>query len=113
MPLSIATKGALGLVTLGVVGAYEAAPPDIRGDTVFLERLAARLACVQQIPPETHQALSRTLDRLGQDHPRLIQAADLQARRQLALGNIQNALQATDAQPASARGSGDCRQGPR
>jgi len=93
MPLSIVGKGALGLITLGAWGAYEMAPPDIGGQTSFLERLATRLQCAQQIPPETHQVLSEILNRMGHQRLRGGWSAELEGRRQFAIAKITNVLQ--------------------
>ena len=92
MPLSLAAKGVLGLVTFGALGAYEIAPQDVRGETVFLERLAVRLACAHQIPPETHKKVSDMLDRSGRSHAKAIRPPELQTRRQVALDRIHDVL---------------------
>jgi hypothetical protein len=110
MPLSIVGKGALGLITLGAWGAYEMAPPDMGAQTSFLERLATRLQCAQQIPPETHLVLSDILNRIG--HQRLSgdRPAELEGRRQLAIAKIANVLRETTVNPGDLRTVGNCRR---
>jgi hypothetical protein len=99
MPLSIVGKGVLGLVTLSAVGAYEMAPPDMRGQTAFLERLADRIERVQQVPPETHTVLSDTLDRIGRQRANASPSTDVAARRQLAIAKIENVLRRGSSSP--------------
>jgi hypothetical protein len=90
MPLSLAGKTAAAVIALGSVGAYELAPPDWRGQTVFLERLAARVNQTQAIAPDTATRISELLERVRAQHPR---GAELEARRQQAIARIENALQ--------------------
>jgi hypothetical protein len=109
MPLSVVGKGLLGIVTVGVMGAYEMAPPDRREQAVFLERLAARISCAKEIPPETHKALSEMLDRISRDRTRASRYADLEVRRQQAIAGLENIVRQASLRPVSARASRDCR----
>ena len=110
MPLSIVGKGALGLITLSAWGVYEMAPPDIGAQTSLLERLAARLECVHQVPPETHQVLSDILNRIG--HQRLSggRSAELEGRRQLAIAKLAHVLRETPVNPGDVRTVANCRR---
>jgi hypothetical protein len=91
------------------MGAYEMAPPDRREQAVFLERLAARISCAKEIPPETHKALSEMLDRISRDRTRASRYADLEVRRQQAIAGLENIVRQASLRPVSARASRDCR----
>jgi hypothetical protein len=103
MPLSLAGKVVAGLIAIGSVGAYELSPPDTRGQTVFPERLAARVDHARTIAPQTGQAISDFLIRVRAQHPRSAPTAELEARREQAIARIEQALQTKlaigDAQP--------------
>ena len=90
MPLSLAGKAVAAAIALGSVGAYEMAPPDMRGQTVFLERLALRVDRARVIAPETATVISDLIVRIRAQHPG---GADLEARRQQAIARIESALQ--------------------
>jgi hypothetical protein len=91
MPLSLAGKAAAAALALGSVGAYELAPTDTRGQTVFLERLAHRVDHARAIAPETATRISALLARVRAKPAR---DADLDGRREQAIGRIESALQA-------------------
>jgi hypothetical protein len=78
------------------VGAYELAPTDTRGQTVFLERLALRIDHARAIAPETATRISDLLARVRAKPAR---AGDLDERRTQAITRIEGALQ-TKAYPA-------------
>jgi hypothetical protein len=103
MPLSIIGKGVLGVVALSAMGAYEMAPVDTREQTIFLERLAARIERAQQIAPETHRALSDILDRISRQPARAGQSTDVDARRELAIAKIESALRRGDLEALKTR----------
>src|SRR5215510_6343889 len=90
MPLSLAGKAAAALIAISSVGAYELSPPDWRGQTVFLERLASRIDQAHTIAPDTATRITELLARVRVQHPR---AADIEARRQEAIARVENALQ--------------------
>jgi hypothetical protein len=92
MPLSIVSKGVLGLAAFGALGAYEIAPPDPNGQTVFLERLAVRIESARQLPPQTHKTVSGILDRMSRQRATASRSADIEARRQLAIAKIEDVL---------------------
>ena len=96
MPLSLAGKAAAVALALGSVGAYELAPTDTRGQTVFLERLALRIDHAQVIAPETATRIS---DLLARVRARPARGGDLDERRAQAIARIESALQ-TKAYPA-------------
>ena len=95
MSISFAGKAFAGILSLGTLSAFELAPPDARGQTVFLERLADRVEHARQIAPETGAVLSDTLARFRRQRPKAGGAADLEPRRQLAVARIEQALQRT------------------
>jgi hypothetical protein len=90
MPLSLAGKAAAAALALGSVGAYELAPTDTRGQTVFLERLALRIDHAQVIAPETATRISDLLVRVRAGPAR---GGDLDERRVQAIARIESALQ--------------------
>jgi hypothetical protein len=96
MPLSLAGKAAAAALALGSVGAYELAPIDTRGQTVFLERLALRIDHAQVIAPDT---ATRVADLLARVRARPARGGDLDERREQAMARIESALQ-TKAYPA-------------
>src|SRR5262245_42626284 len=61
MPLSLAGKAIAAVIAVGSFGAYELAPPDTRGQTVFLERLAQKIDHARVIAPETATRMSDVL----------------------------------------------------
>jgi hypothetical protein len=93
MPLSLAGKVIAGLIAIGSLAAYEWAPPDTRGQTVFLERVAARVDQARIIAPQTGKVLSDLLIRIRAEHPKTAPSAKLDARRQLAIAKIERSLQ--------------------
>jgi hypothetical protein len=88
MPLSLAGKAIAAVIAVGSFGAYELAPPDIRGQTVFLERLALRMDHARTIAPETATQISDVLARM-RSRPRV---GELDARREQAIVRIESAL---------------------
>ena len=90
MPLSLAGKAVAAAVAIGSVGAYELAPTDTRGQTVFLERLASRVEHARAIAPET---ATRMFDLLARVRAKPVRHADLEARRGAAITRIEGALQ--------------------
>jgi len=90
MPLSLAGKAFAAVIAIGSVGAYELAPPDWRGQTVFLERLASRVDQAETIAPDTATRISDLLVRVRDQHPR---NAGIEARRRQAIARIESALQ--------------------
>lgn len=103
MPLSIIGKGVLGVFALSAVGAYEMAPADTREQTIFLERLAARIERAREIAPETHRALSDILDRISHQPARAGQSTNVDARRELAIARIESALRRSDLEALKTR----------
>jgi hypothetical protein len=91
MPLSLVGKIAAAALALGSIGAYELAPTDTRGETVFLERLALRIDHAQAIAPQT---ATRIADLLARVRARPARGTDLDGRREQAIARIENALQA-------------------
>jgi hypothetical protein len=91
MPLSLAGKAVAAVIAVGSVGALELAPPDIRGQTVFLERLALKVDQAHIIAPETAAQIS---DVLARARTRLPRGGELDARRAQAIARIESALQA-------------------
>ena len=91
MPLSLAAKAAAAAIAIGSVGVYELAPPDARGQTVFLERLALRMDHARVIAPEAALQIADVLARLRAQPSR---GGELDARRQQAIARIESALQA-------------------
>ncbi|HEY2736295.1 MAG TPA: hypothetical protein VGI70_19990 [Polyangiales bacterium] len=89
MPLSLAGKATAALIAVGSVGAFELAPPDIRGETVFLERLALKVDQARVIAPNTAVQISDVLARARAKHPR---GGELDARREQAIERIESAL---------------------
>jgi hypothetical protein len=89
MPLSLAGKAIAAVIAVGSVGALELAPPDIRGQTVFLERLALRVDHAQVIAPDTSTRISNVLARVRAQRPR---GGELDARREQAIARIESAL---------------------
>jgi hypothetical protein len=104
MPLPLAGKVIAGLIAIGSVGASELSPPDTRGQTVFLERLAARVDHARAIAPQTDKTISDLLIRVRSQHLKRAPSAELDARREQAIARIEQALQTKlatgDAQPA-------------
>jgi hypothetical protein len=90
MPFSLAGKTVAAALALGSVGAYELAPTDTRGQTVFLERLALRIDHAQVIAPETARQIS---DLLARVRAKPAHGGDLDARREQAIARIDSALQ--------------------
>jgi len=91
MPLSLAGKTAAVVLALGSVGAYALAPPDARGQIVFLERLALRLDHARVIAPDTAMRINELTARARAQHAH---SGDLAPRREQAIVRIENALQA-------------------
>lgn len=89
MPLSLAGKAIAAVIAIGSVGAFELAPPDTRGQTVFLERLAQRMDAARVIAPETATQISDVLSRARTQRPR---GGELDARRAQAIARIEGAL---------------------
>ena len=95
MPLSLAGKAVVAAMTaIGSFGALELAPPDLRGQTVFFERLALRVDHAHVIAPETATQISHLLARARAQRPRV---GALDARRQQAIARVEGALQAKTA----------------
>jgi hypothetical protein len=94
MPLSLAGKAVAAVVAVGSLGAFELAPPDIRGQTVFLERLALRVDHARTIAPETATQISDVLVRMRSRRPR---GGELDLRRAQAIARIESALLAKTA----------------
>ena len=103
MPLTIIGKGVLGVVALSALGAYETAPVDPREQTIFLERLAARIERAPQIAPQTHKALSDILDRISRQPARAGQSTKTDTRRELAIARIETALRRDDLEALKTR----------
>src|SRR5262245_7713598 len=91
MPLSLAGKALAAVIAIGSVGAYEWAPPDARGQTAFLERLADRVDRAQTIPPDTATLISDLLARMRAQQPR---GLELDTRRRDVMARLETALQA-------------------
>ena len=89
MPLTLAGKAVAAAIAVGSFGAYELAPPDSRGQTVFLERLAQRVDRARVIAPETATQISTVLTRLRSHHPR---GGEFGTRREQAMARIKSAL---------------------
>ena len=89
MPLSLAGKTVAALIAVGSVGAMELAPPDIRGQTAFLERLAHKMDHARMIAPETAAQISGVVARARAQQPR---GGELDARRAQAIARIERAL---------------------
>src|SRR5262249_55777136 len=96
MSISFAGKAFVGLLSLGTLSAFELAPPDTRGQTVFLDRLADRVEHAQHLAPATRSTLSDMLVQVRRRQPKADQAADLAPRRQIAVARIERALQRSD-----------------
>ena len=90
MPLSLAGKGIAALIAVGSVGAYELSSPDVRGQTVFLERLALRVDHARVIAPQTAAQIS---DLLARSRAQPSRGGELAARREQAIARIESALQ--------------------
>lgn len=93
MPISLAGKAIVGLVAIGALGAFKLAPPDTRGQTVLLERLANRIDRAQSIAPQTSKVLSDMLNEIRRQPASNDRASDLETRRQLAIARIERVLQ--------------------
>jgi hypothetical protein len=91
MPLSLAGKAFAAVIALGSVGAYELAPPDARGQTEFLQRLADRVEHARTIAPETATRISDLLARMRAQPPR---GGELDTRRRDVMARLETALQA-------------------
>ena len=89
MPLSLAGKAIAAVVAVGCFGALELAPPDTRGQTAFLERLALRMDHARMIAPETAAQISDVVARARAQTPR---SGGLDARRDQAIARIESAL---------------------
>jgi hypothetical protein len=89
MPLSLSGKAVAAVIAVGSLGAYELAPPDIRGETAFLERLALNVDHARVIAPETATQISDVLARARSQRPR---GGGLDARREQAIARIESAL---------------------
>jgi hypothetical protein len=89
MPLSLAGKAVAAAIAVGSFGAYELAPPDVRGQTVFLERLALRVDHAHMIAPETAVQIS---DLLARSRAQPSRGGELDARREQAIARIESAL---------------------
>jgi len=89
MPLSLAGKAIAAVIAVGSVGAVELAPPDVRGQTVFLERLALKVDHARTIPPATTAQISELIARARAQRPR---GGELDARREQAIARIESAL---------------------
>lgn len=89
MPLSLAEKAVAAVIAVGSVGALELAPPDIRGQTVFLERLALKADQARVIAPETAARIS---DVVARARARRQHSDELEARREQAIARIERAL---------------------
>ena len=91
MPLSLAGKAFAAVIAIGSVGAYELSPPDSRGQTVFLQRLADRVEHARTIAPETATRISDLLARMRAQPPR---GGELETRRGDVMARLETALQA-------------------
>ena len=91
MPLSLAGKAAAAVIAVGSVGAYELSSPDVRGQTVFLERLALKVDQARMIAPVTAVRIS---DLLARSRAQPSRGGELDARREQAIARIASALQA-------------------
>jgi hypothetical protein len=91
MPLSLAGKGVAAMIAIGSVGAYGLSSPDVRGETVLLERLALKLDHAQMIAPDT---AARITDLLTRSRGQPSHHSELDARREQAIARIESALQA-------------------
>lgn len=89
MPLSLAGKAIVAAIAVGSLGTFGLAPPDIRGQAVFLERLALKVDNARAIAPETATEISDVLARARAQRPR---GGDLDARRARAIARIESAL---------------------
>src|SRR5689334_5522124 len=89
MPLSLAGKALAVVIAVGSFGALELAPPDIHGQTVFLERLALRVDQAHRLSPEAATQISDLLARARSQRPR---GGELDTRRQQAIARIESAL---------------------
>jgi hypothetical protein len=89
MPLSLAEKAIAAVIAVGSLGAFELAPPDTRGQTVFLERLALRIDQAQTVAPDTAARISDLLARLRAQQPR---GGEFELRRAQAIARIEGAL---------------------
>jgi len=89
MPLSLAGKAIAAVIAVGSVGALELAPPDIRGQTVLLERLASKVDQARVIAPETAAQISDLVARARAQRPR---GGEFDARRAQAIARIESAL---------------------
>ena len=89
MPLSLAGKAVAAAIALGSVGATQLAPPDIRGQTVLLERLALKMDHARVIAPETAAQISDLVARARAQQPR---GGEVDARHAQAIARIESAL---------------------
>lgn len=110
MPLlSILGKGTLALAAVGALGAYEMMQPNVREQAFFLERFADRIACAQQIAPETHRAVSQMLDRIGHQPTTSRDSADMEVRRRVAIVRIETLLRDENPEAVNRHAWRDCR----
>jgi hypothetical protein len=89
MPLSLAGKAIAAAIAVGSLGAFELAPPDTRGQTVFLERLAQRMGEARVIAPDTAARISDVLARVRAQRPH---GSAFDPRRAQAIARIEGAL---------------------
>jgi hypothetical protein len=93
MPISLAGKAIVGLIAIGILGAFRLAQPDTRGQTVLLERLANRIDRAQNIAPQTNKVLSDMLVEIRRQPASNDRTSDIETRRQLAIARIERVLQ--------------------